>query len=323
MKKTPYFGRAWTISVQSATSGQTMTISRQDWEPEALRCTFLVEQGTIASYWFAEITIWNYKVAMSQTIQKGDLVTLTAGYQSPAPGVLFKGKVFQPLWERANETDDSLTLNCFIGLLEDDTAFVNVAVENVPNTDVDAIVAITNAANLDIESLGDARTLQASTFPRRRTFAGRASSLLAEIATSNNLNFWIGWNGVNIRSLAPQTTTPDVIYAPPFSPGSQTASVEGLTKCILIGSPQQTEKGVWFRTLLDSEVKLGDLVKLDMSVIKQIALYPGNKPIILDQDGIYVVVGIHYVGDTRGNDWYSEISAVTREYSKLQAIYSR
>ena len=119
-----YFGRAWRITVTPQATQEKLEISNSNWDPNALRCTFMIEQPALSAYWYADIAIYNSAPAMSQVIQAGDLVTVEAGYQTPAAGLIFQGRVFQPLWERENNTDYKLTLHCLVGLFEDKTGYV-------------------------------------------------------------------------------------------------------------------------------------------------------------------------------------------------------
>ena len=77
-----------------------------------------------------------------------------------------------------------------------------------------------------------------------------------------------------------------------------------------------------FRLLLDPDLKLGQLAQLDSVELKKIAIVPGQK-LFIDPDGIYVVAGLTQIGDTRGNDWYTEVLAVTRPLSKFYAVMAR
>jgi hypothetical protein len=129
---------------------------------------------------------------------------------------------------------------------------------------------------------------------------------------------WISPNGLNIRSLTPASEVPDLVFGPPYVtnlPNSQSTS--GLTKQTILGTPQQTQQGVAFRVLLDSQLKIGQLIKIDMSAIRQLPKTPGQYPSILDQDGLYVIAGLRHSGDTRGNDWTTEIIGVARQWSQL------
>ncbi len=325
---TSYFGRAWKITVTPQATGEAWTVSNSSWDTEALRCTFSVEQAVLQSYWFADIALYNFLPAAQQVIQKGDLVTIEAGYQSPGVGLLFSGRVFQPIWERVGGTDYRLTLHCFVGLFEDETGYVSLPLgsSSAPLSQGAAVRQVAQAAGIACDPKNLDPVLETRTLPRGKPFAGRARLFFDQVARDNQLNCWIGGDGVHIQSLDPQGEIPDVIYAPPLSNTSSTETSgagDGMTKYTLIGTPQQTEQGVLFRTLLDSDLRLGALVKLDQVLLRKLPLFPGQKPILLDKDGLFVVGAIRYEGDTRGNEWYSEVIGVTRDFAKLTGVIAR
>lgn len=324
MSTPSYFGRAWKLKVTPQATGEEWTVSSSTWDTEALRCTFSIEQVAMQSYWFADIAIYNFLPAAQVLIQKGDLVTLEAGYQSPGVGPIFNGKVFQPIWERVGETDYRLTLHCFVGLFEDESGYVSLPLGSSKATisQAEGVRQVAAAASIQIEYIDP--ILEQKVLPRGKPFAGRARLFFDQVARDNQMNCWISWKGLNIRSLAPEGETPDVVYAPPQASTSQVATTSGgTTKYTLIGTPQQTELGVQFRTLLDSDVRLGSLVKIDQAILNKLPLYPGQNPILLAKDGLFVVGGIRYEGDTRGNEWYSEITGVTRDFAKLTGVVAR
>ena len=111
--------------------------------------------------------------------------------------------------------------------------------------------------------------------------------------------FYLSPNGINVRSIAPVSAqaTPDLVYGPPWPP---TATVQPENPLLytptLIGTPQQTQEGVVFRVLMDSRVKLGNTVQLDLSGIKQLPRYPNQYLSVLDQTLTYVVCAVRHVG---------------------------
>ena len=41
-----------------------------------------------------------------------------------------------------------------------------------------------------------------------------------------------------------------------------------------------------------------------------------------DPSGLYVVAGVRHTGDTRGNEWYTEITGVVRNWDKIRKALS-
>lgn len=346
---TSYFGRAWKVKVTPQATGEEITLSNSEWEKDgktqAARCTFDIEQHAVTvAYWFADIAVYNCLPGMNQVLKKGDPVTVEAGYDDPGSGLIFKGTIWQPIWERENETDFKLTLHCFVRLYEEQNTYVTLpalgSAQN-PISQAAAVRKVADAVGLNVAYLDP--SLETKLLPRGEAYSGRAINYFLGVAIDNHLDCWISWDGLYIRSLAPQETapatqgqtiggialpgaqafqgpksTPDVIYAPPYAPTSQTDSTLGITKYTLIGTPQQTEQGANFRVLLDPGLGLGTLAKIDQALLHQIRQIPGQFPIIYN-DLPLIVAGIRHRGDTRGNEWYTEVIGITPNWPKLFA----
>jgi len=276
-------------------------------------------------------------------IQQANLVSLFAGYQTDfnsqsldmsgfgaggfgptgkpsaaSSSLIWTGEVYMPLWERVDVTDYKLTLHCLIGYAKEATNFVSASLG--PNcTGVNIIQAIASAATTGI-SVGDISDLEASPqgtakLPFGKILYGRPGDIAANVARTAYSSYYIGPNGINVRTLAPSTAgaPPQWVYGPAW-PGNVAVQPKYPLQYTptLIGSPQQTQDGVVFRVLIDSRVKLGDIVALDLSAINQLPQYPytGQRKAFIDQNFTYVVAQIRHVGDTRGQDWYTEITAI-------------
>jgi hypothetical protein len=318
---TPYFGRSWRVTIQLQATGETWTIP-DGAAGEPLKCAFEIEQYANASWWFADISVFNFARSYAQSsgsksgvVQQGDVVTLSAGYQSPASGVIFTGTVLQPIWERSSDTDFKFTLHCVVGMFEDQYGQVNTTIA-AGQTQADAVRQVANACAkpIPIEYLDPA--LENKRYPRGIAVSAVAREFFDVIAVDNEMQMWIGPKGLHIGPLATDYSTPDVVYAPPFS-GS--ASQSGPTKYTLIGTPRQTELGLTFRVLLDSDVQLKSLVQVTNAVANRVRYEPNRFPPIFNPDGVFNVAGLRHIGDTRGNDWYTEITAVTPNRAKIQA----
>ena len=67
--------------------------------------------------------------------------------------------------------------------------------------------------------------------------------------------------------------------------------------------------------LLDPKVGLGQAVKIQQARIQEVRTYPNpnNYRPLLSKGGLYNVRAICHRGDTRGQEWYAEITAITPE----------
>ncbi len=79
-----------------------------------------------------------------------------------------------------------------------------------------------------------------------------------------------------------------------------------------LGRPEQTIDGIIVRMLLNPKVRPGTRLKIDQKSINQAALSPAylgeiNDSMIpsLATDGMYKVLFVDEIGDTRGPPWYT------------------
>lgn len=90
----------------------------------------------------------------------------------------------------------------------------------------------------------------------------------------------------------------------------------------MINAPEQDDKGIKVKTLLNPLFRINGRVKLDNDNIKRKKLKAGSKkqpvqqvdnkpPARLDPDGVYKIYKIVHKGDTRGPEWSSEAHTVS------------
>jgi hypothetical protein len=162
----------------------------------------------------------------------------------------------------------------------------------------------------------------ATEFPRGRVLYQNSSELMNNIAKQCNGNWWYENNQVNI--------VPDDKYIEEaIVLNSQTG---------LIGMPQQTMgAGVNVRCLINPNIKLGGLIRLDQASVYRAALsneqigqspgalkesatdgniyvdgIPGGQLAAINTDGDYIVGSIDYTGDTRGQAWYMDLLCLAK-----------
>jgi hypothetical protein len=212
----PFFGRAFKLQVIHApdtATQSTTTLADSTWKGESLRIEFETEQVAVSSaYWSADISIYNSTIAMQAVLQKGDSVSLIAGYDSEQ-GVIFEGKLWQPMWDRPDSVTSQLKLRCFVSLLEMQAVYVTVTVA-AGSTQLDAVKIVADAAGIKNRNLDEA-ALTTKQFPRGRTIVGDAMKFFCEVAKDNGLQCWLDFHGLNLRALSSNSDVPDVVYAPP------------------------------------------------------------------------------------------------------------
>jgi hypothetical protein len=327
----PLFGRVWSLQVLTAPGqGDQQTLlnvstSTGADDDKALRIVFDVEMSVGHALWEASIAIYNLDPSDIGLITQGAEVSLSIGYEANGnPTELFRGFVFQPTFERQDVVDFVLTLHCLLGLPEVVNNFTNCATGPV-STQWNIVQQSAKSAGINIAHLDDPSAFTGQQLPRGRTIFGTPNRLFGQIAQQNNMVSFYSPQGLVMGKPGASSGTPDLIYAPPLAAGQQPSADEASIDRRLIGSPQQTDLGASFRVLGDPRLQIRlplMQVKLDQAVIRQQALQIGQFASILNQDGVYLVAGVSHTGDSRGNQWYSEVVGVASVQGLLALLGS-
>lgn len=340
------FGRKYELTVSlPAANGQgaeLLTLASSAFEPEALRVTFDVYTPAFQAYWYADICVYNLDQGLTQKIlnaaappqntaqtdqpiTQGVIVTLSAGYQQGAYGVIWKGVLFQPLWERENAVDFKLTLHCLTALDKYSRNFISGQYAAGMNQTqlLNNIMQQTTSGPAPIQAASGASVSKnlgaGQTFSRGVALFGNPKKYMDQTARSNNMQWWESNGGLNLGSpdedIGVSSADP-LVFTPPPLPGVNSSApvIPSKNQGIIVGTPQQTQLGVSFRALLNPHVlvqKPLPKVKLDYTQLRLQKKQIGQLPGLLDQDGVYVVGGARFTGDNRGQEWYVDITGYT------------
>jgi hypothetical protein len=97
----------------------------------------------------------------------------------------------------------------------------------------------------------------------------------------------------------------------------------------IIGTPKQIPEGVSMRVLLDARLVVTApalSVGISDTIIEQMLVAPStdtnssNLYPILSQNGVYAIAAAHHRGDTRGNDWYTDVTCINNAAGILSAM---
>lgn len=177
-------------------------------------------------------------------------------------------------------------------------------------------------------SAGSIPDMPKTVFPRGKVIVGNTSDVMNSIAERCGANWWYENNQVHI---VPENKYLDSIVVLNANTG-------------LIGMPQQTMgAGVNVKCLINPNIKLGGLIRLDQASVYRASLSNeqiGNAPGVLDEtadngnlyvngipggsqlasvnmDGDYKVGSINYTGDTRGQAWYMDLLCLAKGGAEL------
>lgn len=350
--KTPFFGRAWSLTITPTTgpsAGTAIVISSDSFQPEPLRVSFDIQQVAFSAMWQAEIVIWNANGPITDgpskginlyqaIIQEGDIVTLSAGYQAdyPYPSVppaIWTGPIFYTIQDKVDVVDQRLIIHCLLNRALTTQNFLNATLpatstqftqaQFIASQSVNPIPINGSQFQKAVASASPQRG--AASLPRGKSYFGNPNKYLTHLADQNSLLSWFDNKGWNADSL--QFPTGDLIatYAPVPQQGGPPQKIGNVTLS-LIGQPQQTQLGVNFRVLLDPTVQVSSplpFVAVQLQYVRQAPIsypLPRGQFAPLPLVSQYVVIGVRFTGDTRGNAWYSEITGAAQILSAIQML---
>ena len=320
----PLFGRAYELTAYSE-QGQEI-ITSDAWEPEALRMTFDILETTLPSpYWYADIIVYNFnKPEAYNLISSAYRVTLKAGYQTGAnkANIIWDGPVFQVLFDRQNVVDQTFTFHCVATIPELSQNIINFS-QNKLSTQAQVLSRMVSQIGVNVDKSPMAnKLLSAKQYVRGKTLFGSLPDYLSQLGDDQFLTHYMDGVKAYLSEIAPSgNALPPValIYSPPDPPGYVTSlgSPSSVNKTI-IGVPRQTQFGATFQVLLDPRVKVTAppmLIHIDNTVISQMKQMIGQYIAPLDTKLNFFAAQIRHHGDTRGNDWYTQIDGFNPQYA--------
>lgn len=300
----------------------TLVQGEQALDLSQFRFTFRTAQADIASPNNCQIRVFNLTEDTMRRVQSEySRVIVQAGYDQGAFGVIFDGEIRQWRIGRASGTENYLDILAADGDKAFINAVVNTTLEATANTQANRVKAINEAfAKYGVRAGYQPSELVGGTIPspRGKVMFGLARVMMnAEMQTAGAT--WSIQNG-KLNTLALDG----------YLPGE---AVVLTARTGLIGRPEQTAEGVKVKCLLNPKLTPGGLVKIDNASINRTsasASNPVNTPFnqrtgfqflaTVAADGVYRLFVCEHVGDTRGQDWYSELVclSVGRDTGKVK-----
>ncbi len=273
----------------------------------ALRFTFDIRRGDMQTPNSARIRVYNVAPDTANRVRNEfTRVVLQAGYEGNY-GIIFDGTLIQARYERENATDTYLDIKAADGDKAYNFAVVSTTLA-AGSTTQDHIDVCTKEMGHYGVGTGYIAPVVGKPLPRGKVMFGMAKDFL-RIAAKTTSSVWSIQDGK--LNMYPNTS-----YVPGAIPKITSSSG-------LVGMPEQTRNGVSFRMLLNPSIKIGRIIELDNSAIQQFE-YGLSMPeqtereMVQNQNrlqaaGFYYVMLVDHFGDTRGEDWYTEVLCVAAD----------
>lgn len=265
-----------------------------------LRVLFSIRRGDYQTPNSADVRIFNVSDRTANRVRsEGTRIAIHAGYDGNY-GLLFDGTIKQPRKGRIDAKDSYIDITAADG----DQAYnysviaLSLAAGSTPD---DAVQAFVGSMARQGISQGYVPELSTNGGVRGRVFYGMTRDELREWAEVQDA-LWSIQDGR--LTLVPKTS-----YIPGEVPVISPATG-------LIGVPEQTPNGIELRTLLNPALKIGERLKLDstinlyrysLDVQSQATGEFQRTQIKTNADGLYYVMVANHTGDTRGNEWYTDL----------------
>lgn len=279
----------------------------------ALRITFSITKKDSQTPNAAQINVYNLSTnTVSKIRDEFTSVIIQAGYDSNF-GVIFKGTIKQVTVGKERGVDTYITIAAGDGDIEYNSAVVNttLAAGSTLDKHIEAAFAPMYSGNI---TPGFVASLGGQKLPRAKVMFGPSKDYLRQ-ATEAGAASWSIQDG---KSQVTKNT--EVLPGRSFVLNSSTG---------LIGAPQLTTDGLEGRCLLNPKLKIGGSIQIAEADI-QTAQIPNtdtnsddnnsaketNPQATIATDGLYRVYTITHSGDTRGNDWYTDFTALQMDITQ-------
>lgn len=268
----------------------------------AFKCHFFIKRGDYQNPNSCDLRIYNLSDATANRIHdEFTQVAIKAGYEGNY-GLIFSGSIKQVRKGRSNQKENYVDVTAADG----DEAYnfsvmaLSLAAGTPPANLVEAFIQSMAAHGI---ASGYVPSLSQNGTTRGTVYFGMTRDELRDFAWSQN-SAWSIQDGK--LTLIPLTS-----YIPGSVPVISAATG-------MIGVPEQTSGGVAIRTLLNPSLKIGQLVKVDnaseinlyrfgLDIQSQASNALLSKTIKTNADGLYYIMTANYTGDTRANEWYSDL----------------
>ncbi|MGF6878353.1 phage protein [Paraburkholderia sp. MM5477-R1] len=273
---TMQFGRRWRLEIGNRSESFAI---------EALRIKFEIDKSLDEKPNPAKLSVYNLnRDHMNLIVSKGfNLARLSVGYNELR--LLYQGDIVKPSTKR-DKTDWITSFECGDGSFDYASARVWTTLQ-AGATDEHVLTEATKA--MTRTKAGVAEVNNVRTMPRGKLLMGNARDVVRTVARNNGADWSI------------QDGELMVLPADKVLPG------EGFVlsqETGMIDSPKVTDNGLEVKCLLNPQIRIGGLVRVE----SMIEAYNGD----------YKVVRVKYVGDTHTSDWYCGLVVRGGQFQKVK-----
>lgn len=222
-------------------------------------------------------------------------LSLQAGYEGSF-GLIFIGNIMQVRLGRESQADTYADVRAADGDEAYNFAVISKSLVAGSKT-VNAINAVAESMDLPVGFTSPVEN--DPNYPRGRVLFGMARDQMRKISKTAGANWSIQDGKLQMVSLTGFVTQDVTVIN----------SASGM-----IGWPEQTPNGIRVRTLLNPNIKSGSIIQINNASILDYQLPLGISSLVAnsliprkDWDGYYVVWFVEHHGDTRGQEWYTDI----------------
>jgi hypothetical protein len=319
--------RKWSVVVYDSAAGANVAtqISAGSDAPgeEQLHIVFEVHQTTASIPNYCSIKIYNVSNNLVTMIKNQyRRVTLSAGYLNGRFGVIFDGTIRQIKFGGETAVDSFLEIDAADGDRPYNNATISSTLIGSANTPQGRIKALAQSLTPWDTTVPSSQVLAAPVLPiqpRPTVQYGLSAPILDNTAKSVYVGGqpmeWSIQNGQFVlvpSNVSISDTTAFIIN-----------SLTGM-----VGFPVTTSDGLEVRTLLNPSYGIRRPVIINNTIVNQTLAAQGNsiqgiqEPIfpgpgisdyIMDvsADGTYIILVVEHRGDSRGNDWYSDLVVIS------------
>lgn len=282
----------------STRSGDTLDVG-------SLRVVFTIKKTDAQTPNTAEVRVYNLNETTSRRIRaEFARITIQAGYEANY-GVIFSGNIKRVKYGRDNGVDSFVDISAGDGDEAYNYAIISTTLASGAKQS-DQVEASVKSMSGNGIGTGFVDNMGGQSLPRGKVMYGMARDYLRQSTQSTDATWSIQDGRLQIVKRSGLLPSQAVVLN---------------SKSGLIGTPEQTGNGIKARCLLNPLLRIGGRVMLDDELVSSSIIQdternnPANSAPLKNGDGVYRLLAVEHLGDSLGNDWYSDITCLNVDTS--------